>query len=59
MPSSDDGKLYTFGRGEGFRLGHGSESNELIPRSISSLEDEVVIDVSAGEAHFAAVTSQT
>eukprot|EP01084_Bolivina_argentea_P081969 148433_1 len=53
-----DGKVYTFGRGQDARLGHGetSGSNETYPRLVEELEDKRVVYIDAGYAHMACVT---
>lgn len=54
-----DGKVYTFGRGQDARLGHGetSGSNETYPRLVEELEDKKVIYIDAGKGgHMACVT---
>ena len=53
-----DGKVYTFGRGQDARLGHGetSGSNETYPRLVEELDDKRVVYIDAGYAHMACVT---
>lgn len=54
------GALYTWGRGNYGRLGHGTADDCLIPTMISSLSDEHVTQVACGffYAHTLCVTSQ-
>jgi len=53
-----DGKVYTFGRAQDARLGHGetSGSNETVPRLVEELSDMFVTQIDAGYNHMACVT---
>ncbi|MES1921023.1 hypothetical protein MHBO_002624, partial [Bonamia ostreae] len=51
-----DGKVYSFGRGDDGRLGHGGEANEVLPRVVESLLGTKIASLSCGEKHVAAVT---
>jgi len=58
---TSDGKVYTFGRGQDARLGHGetSGSNETYPRLVEELVSHNVVYVDAGKgSHMAAVTDK-
>ncbi|KAG1711045.1 hypothetical protein DVH05_013762 [Phytophthora capsici] len=48
---SVDGQLFTFGCGDGGRLGVGSNDDSLHPQLVSSLEKHVVLDVCCGSWH--------
>jgi len=50
---SDEGHVYTWGSGKMGRLGHGSDSDEVLPRKIEFFSDSEVapVAVAAGEAH--------
>jgi len=49
---TDEGKVYSFGLGRCWRLGHGIEENELLPRQIEGvLVGERVVGVSAASHH--------
>lgn len=50
-----DGIVYTFGRGDSGRLGHGNENNYETPTEIKSLNK--VTSVSCGECHTCCVTA--
>lgn len=50
------GSLYSWGEGKFGRLGHGNESNVLIPHLIESLRGVVITGVSCGGFHTAAVS---
>ncbi|XP_043927990.1 E3 ubiquitin-protein ligase HERC2 [Protopterus annectens] len=55
---SADGELYTWGRGNYGRLGHGSSEDQTVPMLVSGLMGLKVIDVScgSGDAQTLAVT---
>jgi len=56
-----DGKVYTFGRGQDARLGHGetSGSNETYPRVVDELLAHKIIHIDAGKgSHMAAVSDK-
>ncbi|CAJ1363488.1 unnamed protein product [Effrenium voratum] len=48
---SDLGVLYTWGRGQNGRLGHGGEENELLPKAVEVLSGHSVGLVACGEFH--------
>lgn len=52
-PSFD---VYSWGRGDNGRLGHGGDRSEVNPRLIAALIPYRVIAVTAGNAHSAAIT---
>jgi len=47
--------VYTWGSGDGGRLGHGDTEDRLIPTQVEALRDEVVLQVACGNWHSAAV----
>lgn len=49
-------KIFTWGEGQYGKLGHGNEEDLLKPTEITMLSNMRVIDMSAGDAHSAAVT---
>lgn len=53
---TDDGKVYTWGRGDDGRLGHGDNGWKFAPRLVEHLEDKEVCQVTCGSYHTAAVT---
>lgn len=55
--TDSSGKMYTWGFGGSKRLGHGSCSNELVPRVLQALASVHVTRVTCGHLHVAAVTS--
>ena len=46
-----EGKVFTFGHGQGGRLGHGNEDSQLHPQLINALKDQVCIGVALGVDH--------
>eukprot|EP00164_Ancoracysta_twista_P000518 GFYU01000692.1.p1 GENE.GFYU01000692.1~~GFYU01000692.1.p1 ORF type:complete len:825 (+),score=233.28 GFYU01000692.1:164-2638(+) len=48
---SEDGQLFTWGRGMNHRLGHGKENDELAPRMVEALKPYFIIQVACGEEH--------
>ena len=53
---STEGEVYTWGRGDDGRLGHGDNGWKYVPRITRSLERQVVTKVTCGSYHTAAVT---
>lgn len=53
-----DGRLYSWGGNRHGQLGHGTTSNELLPREMASLEGKQVRLVACGYFHSAAVTDE-
>jgi alpha-tubulin suppressor-like RCC1 family protein len=51
LTQSDDGAVYSFGRGSGGRLGHGDEEDQWSPKVIEALSGVHVCAVSAGHHH--------
>jgi alpha-tubulin suppressor-like RCC1 family protein len=48
---SDQGNVFSFGVGIDGSLGHGDQARQLVPKLISSLQREKVVDIAAGSAH--------
>ncbi|XP_022981290.1 ultraviolet-B receptor UVR8-like isoform X1 [Cucurbita maxima] len=55
----NDGRLYSFGSGSNFCLGHGEQHNEFQPRVLQTfrLKDIHIVSVSAGDEHAVALDS--
>lgn len=51
-----DGEVFTWGRGDDGRLGHGDNGWKYVPRPTQSLAGQVVVQVTCGSYHTAAVT---
>jgi len=52
-----EGEVYTWGRGDDGRLGHGDNGWKYVPRLTISLTGSVVVNVTCGSYHTAAVSS--
>ncbi|EEY57742.1 sodium-coupled neutral amino acid transporter, putative [Phytophthora infestans T30-4] len=52
---SAEGQLFTFGCGDGGRLGLGSNDDSCHPQLVSALENHVVLDLGLGNQKFAAL----
>jgi len=52
-----EGEVYTWGRGDDGRLGHGDNGWKYVPRITQSLSGHTVVQVTCGSYHTAAVTS--
>lgn len=54
---TQDGEIYTWGRGDDGRLGHGDNGWKYVPRLVNALLGQVVTLVTCGSYHTAAVTN--
>lgn len=50
--------MFSWGNGQGGRLGHGDETGESFPKEIVDLRDKKVIIIEAGEADSACITAK-
>ena len=50
--------LFTWGRGDAGRLGHGSTQDELVPKLVAALSEDEILMISAGLEHSMAVTKR-
>ena len=55
---TEEGELFTFGDGDGGRLGHGGTQNELVPRLVEALAGKKASGVSAASGHTADCSHQ-
>jgi len=53
---TEEGELFTFGKGEHGQLGHGGTQNELVPRLVQALLRKKVVGTAAGGRHIAVWT---
>mmetsp|Transcript_20483 Transcript_20483/g.50234 ORF Transcript_20483/g.50234 Transcript_20483/m.50234 type:complete len:594 (-) Transcript_20483:76-1857(-) len=53
---STEGEVFTWGRGDDGRLGHGDNGWKYVPRITQSLAGQVVVQVTCGSYHTAAVS---
>ncbi|KAM9567415.1 E3 ubiquitin-protein ligase HERC2 isoform 7-T8 [Guaruba guarouba] len=54
-----DGQVYTWGKGDNQRLGHGTEEHVRYPKLLDGLKGKKVIDVAAGSTHCLALTDDS
>mmetsp|Transcript_53547 Transcript_53547/g.142325 ORF Transcript_53547/g.142325 Transcript_53547/m.142325 type:complete len:569 (-) Transcript_53547:26-1732(-) len=54
---SESGVLFTWGRGQSGRLGHGNCENEPLPKVVEALMGHHVVQVSCGDFHTACLTA--
>lgn len=52
-----EGEVYTWGRGDDGRLGHGDNGWKYVPRITQSLAGHTIVQVTCGSYHTAAVSS--
>lgn len=52
-----DGEVYTWGRGDDGRLGHGDNGWKYVPRIAQSLSGQIMVQITCGSYHTAAVSS--
>ena len=55
---TSNNQLYTFGAGWKGQLGHSGHEKEVVPRVVSGLEGNKLVQVAAGYSHTAIVTSE-
>ena len=48
---SENGSVYTFGRGNHGQLGHGNIEDQKLPKMVASLMDKKVVDIAGGFYH--------
>ncbi|TKS74835.1 E3 ubiquitin-protein ligase HERC2 [Collichthys lucidus] len=51
-----DGHVYTWGKGDNQRLGHGTDEHVRYPKLLDSLEGKKVVDIAVGSTHCLALT---
>jgi len=54
-----DGQVYSWGKGDSQRLGHGTEEHVRYPKLLEGLQGKKVIDVAAGSTHCLALTEDS
>ena len=52
---SEHGRVFTWGQGDEYQLGHDSTNNESIPREVEALARIRVIDLALGDSHMLAL----
>lgn len=53
---SKTGKIWTWGKGDYFRLGHGNDGHARYPTVIEELQHKKVVKVAVGALHCLAIT---
>ncbi|CAH1128754.1 unnamed protein product [Ceutorhynchus assimilis] len=53
---SKEGKVYSWGKGEGWKLGHPSEEHVRTPELVEALQDKKIVSVAIGTSHCLALT---
>jgi len=56
--TTEEGTLYTWGHGDGGKLGHGDESSKSIPTPVEALVGQVVVQLALGICHSACTTEE-
>nr|XP_057930110.1 E3 ubiquitin-protein ligase HERC2 isoform X4 [Doryrhamphus excisus] len=51
-----DGQVYTWGKGDNQRLGHGTDEHVRYPKLLDSLQGKKVVDVAVGSSHCLVLT---
>jgi RCC1 and BTB domain-containing protein len=54
---TQDGEVFSWGRGDDGRLGHGDNGWKYVPRLVNALSGKVVTQITCGSYHTAAVTN--
>ncbi|XP_002985532.2 probable E3 ubiquitin-protein ligase HERC4 [Selaginella moellendorffii] len=57
MAIDSDGQLFSWGHGHWGQTGHGTQDNILVPKLVCSLENDNIVQASAGARHAVALTS--
>lgn len=53
---TDEGEVFTWGRGDDGRLGHGDKSWRLVPRLVAQLQGNTIREIACGSYDTAAIT---
>ena len=54
----DTGEVWTWGKGDYFRLGHGSDTHVRLPQLVEGLVGKKIVHVAVGALHCLAVTDK-
>ena len=57
-PGKATGEVYSWGRGDDGRLGHGDNNWKYVPRRVKSLAGQRIVFVNCGSYHTAAVAGE-
>ena len=58
MALSKDGAVYTWGKGDYHRLGHGTDEHVRRPRKVQALAGKRIVSLATGSLHCVACTDQ-
>ncbi|XP_045543165.1 E3 ubiquitin-protein ligase HERC2 isoform X2 [Salmo salar] len=58
VAQTKDGQVYTWGKGDNQRLGHGTEEHVRYPKLLDSLQGKKVVDIAVGSTHCLALTDE-
>lgn len=58
MAVSAAGHLYTWGKGEGWKLGHATDEHVRYPEMVAAMRDKRVVSVALGVGHVMALTDR-
>ncbi|CAH0559020.1 unnamed protein product [Brassicogethes aeneus] len=53
---SKEGHVYTWGKGEGWKLGHATEEHIRFPEIVEAIQDKTIVSLSVGMTHVLALT---
>uniref|UniRef100_A0A8C9RA53 E3 ubiquitin-protein ligase HERC2 n=1 Tax=Scleropages formosus TaxID=113540 RepID=A0A8C9RA53_SCLFO len=53
-----EGQVYTWGKGDNQRLGHGTDEHVRYPKLLDSLQGKKVVDIAVGSTHCLALTDE-
>ncbi|XP_024133920.1 E3 ubiquitin-protein ligase HERC2 isoform X1 [Oryzias melastigma] len=53
-----DGQVYTWGKGDNQRLGHGTDEHVRYPKLLDCLQGKKVVDIAVGSTHCLALTDE-
>ena len=57
MALSREGRVYTWGKGEFYRLGHGTDTHVRIPQEVEALVGTKIVKIGVGSLHCLALSS--
>ncbi|XP_049884481.1 probable E3 ubiquitin-protein ligase HERC2 isoform X2 [Pectinophora gossypiella] len=55
---TDGGQVYTWGKGDGYRLGHGTLESIRIPKMLEGLQGIRIVELSVGASHGIALSAE-
>ncbi|XP_048855280.1 LOW QUALITY PROTEIN: E3 ubiquitin-protein ligase HERC2 [Brienomyrus brachyistius] len=58
MALTKEGQVYTWGKGDNQRLGHGTDEHVRYPKLLDTLQGKKVVDIAVGSTHCLALTDE-